>query len=77
MSWAASRKTTRIEDSSYCLMGIFGINVSLIYGEGKKAFLRPQREILNSCVDFSLLAWDLWDPINRFDGGKKNDDFAA
>jgi hypothetical protein len=42
MSWAADRETTRIEDLAYCLLGIFGVNMPLLYGEGKKAFLRLQ-----------------------------------
>src|SRR3569833_418276 len=40
MSWAAGRRTTRAEDEAYCLMGIFGINMPLLYGEGRKAFRR-------------------------------------
>jgi len=40
MSWAAKRKTTRLEDRAYCLMGIFSINIPLLYGEGERAFLR-------------------------------------
>ena len=32
MSWASHRKTTRVEDEAYCLLGIFGINMPLIYG---------------------------------------------
>jgi len=62
MSWASMRKTTRTEDRSYCLLGIFGIHMPLIYGEGKKAFFRLQREILNATGDLSLLVWDLWKP---------------
>jgi Heterokaryon incompatibility protein (HET) len=43
MSWAASRKTTRSEDLAYCLMGIFSVNMPMLYGEGgEKAFLRLQ-----------------------------------
>jgi hypothetical protein len=30
--------TTREEDVAYCLMGIFGVNMPLLYGEGKEAF---------------------------------------
>ncbi len=33
MSWAASRTTTRKEDIAYCLLGIFGVNMPLLYGE--------------------------------------------
>jgi hypothetical protein len=35
MSWAAKRKTTVREDKAYCLLGIFGVFMSLIYGEGE------------------------------------------
>ncbi|KAK7890727.1 hypothetical protein LTR67_007936 [Exophiala xenobiotica] len=31
--WAASRETTREEDVAYCLLGIFGVNMPLLYGE--------------------------------------------
>ncbi|KAI1429098.1 heterokaryon incompatibility protein-domain-containing protein [Xylaria sp. FL1777] len=57
MSWAASRNTTRIEDQAYSLMGIFDVNMPLIYGEGRKAFLRLQQEILRVSDDQSLFAW--------------------
>ncbi|KAL7946040.1 heterokaryon incompatibility domain-containing protein [Trichoderma barbatum] len=41
MSWAANRKTTQPEDMAYCLLGIFDINMPLMYGEGRaKAFKR-------------------------------------
>lgn len=33
MSWASKRVTTRLEDSTYCLMAIFGVNVPKLYGE--------------------------------------------
>jgi hypothetical protein len=46
MSWAAKRNTTRGEDAAYCLLGIFGIHMPLIYGEGRdNALLRLQEEI--------------------------------
>ena len=35
MSWASRRKTTRVEDISYCLMGLFDVNMPLLYGEGR------------------------------------------
>ena len=38
MSWAAGRHTTRIEDRAYSLMGLFRINMPLLYREGTKAF---------------------------------------
>ena len=42
MSWASKRETTRTEDLAYCLLGIFGVNMPLLYGEGSNAFLRLQ-----------------------------------
>ena len=57
MSWAATRETTRIEDVAYCLLGIFGVNIPLLYGEGKRAFIRLQEEIVKNSNDLSLLAW--------------------
>ena len=46
MSWAANRTTTLKEDKVYCLLGIFGVFLSLIYGEGEAyATLRLREEI--------------------------------
>lgn len=60
MSWASKRITTRGEDIAYCLMGLFDIDMPLIYGEGaKKAFLRLQIEIMQNYEDESLLAWNV------------------
>jgi hypothetical protein len=59
MSWASRRITTRAEDMSYCLLGIFNVNMPLLYGEGERAFIRLQEEILKTCSDDSILAWGL------------------
>ena len=49
MSWAGARKTTREEDMAYSLLGIFDVNMPLLYGEGrKKALTRLYREIRDS-----------------------------
>jgi hypothetical protein len=61
MSWASTRKTTRLEDRAYSLLGIFDINMPLLYGEGAKAFQRLQEEIVKRSDDQSLLAWGLSD----------------
>jgi hypothetical protein len=55
LSWAAERQTTRTEDVAYCLMGIFDVNMPLLYGEGEKAFIRLQEEIIKENDDQSLL----------------------
>lgn len=57
MSWAVDRQTTREEDIAYSLMGLFDINMPLIYGEGPKAFIRLQEEILRQSDDHTLFAW--------------------
>ncbi|KAK4073171.1 uncharacterized protein Triagg1_5451 [Trichoderma aggressivum f. europaeum] len=57
MNWAAKRETTREEDIAYCLMGIFDVNMPMIYGEGRNAFTRLQEEILKQTQDDSLFAW--------------------
>ncbi|KAG4422270.1 hypothetical protein IFR04_004650 [Cadophora malorum] len=57
MSWAAHRETTRDEDIAYCLLGIFDVNMPLLYGEGARAFTRLQEEILKETDDQSLFAW--------------------
>ncbi|KAI1309801.1 heterokaryon incompatibility protein-domain-containing protein [Xylaria venustula] len=58
MSWAADRRTTRVEDIAYCLLGLFGINMSPLYGEGQNAFIRLQEEILKQSDDATLFAWE-------------------
>jgi hypothetical protein len=58
MSWASGRNTTRVEDMAYCLMGLFEVNMPLMYGEGEKAFRRLQQEILSTYShDQSIFAW--------------------
>ncbi|KAH9848535.1 heterokaryon incompatibility protein-domain-containing protein [Lenzites betulinus] len=57
MSWAVGRRTTRVEDRAYSLLGIFGVHMSPIYGEGTNAFLRLQEEIIKHIPDQSIFAW--------------------
>ncbi|KAI0872436.1 heterokaryon incompatibility protein-domain-containing protein [Hypoxylon argillaceum] len=57
MSWASGRETTRIEDQAYCLLGLFGVNMPLLYGEKQKAFMRLQQEIMKESDDQSIFAW--------------------
>ncbi|KAM5345108.1 hypothetical protein ACJ41O_010970 [Fusarium nematophilum] len=60
MSWLASRTTTRLEDMAYCMLGIFDINMPLLYGEGSKAFNRLQEEIIKTTNDHTIFCWN-WD----------------
>jgi hypothetical protein len=57
MNWAAKRTTTREEDLAYCLLGLFDINMPLLYGEGERAFLRLQHEIIKKTNDRSIFLW--------------------
>lgn len=58
MSWAALRQTSRLEDIAYCLLGLFDINMPMIYGEGHRAFIRLQEAIMTLIPDdHSLFAW--------------------
>ncbi len=49
-SWADHRETKRQEDKAYSLLGIFNIHMPLIYGEGKKAFVRLREAIYGTSV---------------------------
>ncbi|KAH9203227.1 hypothetical protein DL95DRAFT_350087 [Leptodontidium sp. 2 PMI_412] len=52
LSWAKNRDTTRGEDKAYSLLGMFGIYLPLIYGEGREhAFKRLRKEIQNSLTE--------------------------
>ncbi|KAM0702881.1 hypothetical protein Q7P35_010313 [Cladosporium inversicolor] len=57
MSWAAGRETTREEDLAYCLLGLFSVNMPLMYGEGPRAFMRLQEEIMKISDDPTIFAW--------------------
>ncbi|KAH8660372.1 heterokaryon incompatibility protein-domain-containing protein [Xylariales sp. PMI_506] len=65
MSWAARRETTRVEDMAYCLLGIFDVNMPMLYGEGQKAFFRLQEELLRRSTELSLFAWQAVDGDNQ------------
>lgn len=63
MSWLAKRTTTRTEDMAYCMLGIFDINMPLLYGEGRRAFFRLQEEIIKSCNDHTIFCWEWTDIV--------------
>ncbi|ORX93484.1 heterokaryon incompatibility protein-domain-containing protein [Clohesyomyces aquaticus] len=65
MSWASKRRTTRMEDMAYCLLGIFDVHMPLLYGERDKAFLRLQEEIVRRTEDHTYLAWGYQMPLDR------------
>ncbi|KAI6007493.1 hypothetical protein EDC04DRAFT_2611339 [Pisolithus marmoratus] len=58
MSWARGRTSTKHEDRVYALMGLFGVNLPILYGEGEtRTFLKLQNEILKTTDDQSIFAW--------------------
>ncbi|KAJ8121148.1 hypothetical protein O1611_g10177 [Lasiodiplodia mahajangana] len=57
LSWLAGRRTTRVEDMAYCLLGLLDVNMPLLYGEGHKAFLRLQEEFLKKHYDPTIVLW--------------------
>jgi hypothetical protein len=59
MSWAAKRTTKRPEDMAYSLMGLFDVNMPMIYGERERAFIRLQEQIISKSADESIFVWDL------------------
>ncbi|KAK2594725.1 hypothetical protein QQS21_007575 [Conoideocrella luteorostrata] len=56
-SWASRRQVTRVEDAAYCLLGVFDINMPPLYGEGRRAMVRLQEEILRRDEDPSIFLW--------------------
>jgi len=66
MFWASRRETTRAEDLAYCLMGLFDINMPVLYGEGlEKAFARLQHQIMGENTDQTIMTWG---PKGRYPG---------
>lgn len=59
MSWAANRSTTREEDIAYSLLGLFGVNLPLLYGERHAAFQRLQQEIVRNSTDQSIFTFSV------------------
>ncbi|CAN9247084.1 unnamed protein product [Alternaria alternata] len=67
IDWTMHRRTKREEDAAYCLLGFFGVQMPLIYGEGSaRAFARLRTEIkrhrfqqnLQTVVSFMKLLYD-------------------
>lgn len=58
MGWVSKRRTTEPEDIAYCLLGLFDVNLPLVYGEGgEKAFFRLQEQIISHSFDQTILTW--------------------
>jgi hypothetical protein len=71
MSWAARKTTNRVEDEAYCLMGLFQVNMPLLYGEGRRAFRRLQEEIIRAREDYSIFVWQIRDSLHEKNMAKR------
>lgn len=55
LSWAAHRHVTREEDIAYSLMGLFNINMPMLYGEGgENAFRRLLQQVFLHFRDHTM-----------------------
>lgn len=53
--WTRDRKTKREEDAAYSLLGVLGVQMPLVYGEGKtRAFTRLRNELDRSRIQRAL-----------------------
>jgi Heterokaryon incompatibility protein (HET) len=57
LSWASGRRTTRVEDIAYCLIGLLDISLSIAYGEGRRACFRLMQAIIQNTSDSSIFVW--------------------
>ncbi|KAI4210636.1 MAG: hypothetical protein LQ351_006515 [Letrouitia transgressa] len=79
MSWMARRRTTKAEDTAYCLFGIMGVSMDVRYGDGRKEFLRFQDKIMREpgLQDESIFAWRSIYPLGYPEGSKHSGLLAA
>lgn len=56
-SWAATRRTRRIEDKACSLLGSFDVNMPTLHGEGLKAVIRLQEHIMAESAGMSIFLW--------------------
>lgn len=47
---------------AYCMLGLFDVQMPLLYGEGDKAFLRLQMEIIRKSNDHTIFVWGFGGP---------------
>ncbi|KDR65674.1 hypothetical protein GALMADRAFT_36865, partial [Galerina marginata CBS 339.88] len=77
LAWLSKRKTTRIEDMAYSLIGLLGVPLTIAYGEGEMAFYRLQVEILQRTPDLGLFIWQGQSSIGNSMLAAKPDSFSS
>ena len=58
MSWAADRHVTLEEDMAYCLVGLFGVKMLMIYTEGR-VVPAAGGSVQSYCADAAWGGWAL------------------
>jgi hypothetical protein len=78
LSWAEHRMTTREEDKAYSLLGIFGISMSAIYGEGREnAFRRLKREWNVQLYELSAVSQATSNPTKQLETSRNQSSAAT
>jgi len=75
--WSSKRRTTRVEDVAYCLIGLLGIPLTIAYGEGEMAFYRLQVEILQRTPDMGVFIWQGQSAIGNSMLAARPDSFSS
>ena len=58
LQWASTRRTTRPEDITYSLFGVFGLHLPILYGESTESALgRLLAEVISRSGDTKILDW--------------------
>ena len=57
LSWVSGRRTTRVEDIAYSLVGMLDISLMIAYGEGHRAFFRLMETIIENTSDCEIFGW--------------------
>jgi hypothetical protein len=70
LEWAVGRQTKKIEDEAYSLLGIFGIFMPLIYGEGSNAMLRLRSQLPVSPLTKTIISYLPYEPCEKFIGNE-------
>jgi hypothetical protein len=66
MSWALKQQTTRTEDRAYCLIGLFHISLTIVYGEGQRAFSCLLEAISAKNPSWDVFAWFGQSSVDHF-----------
>ena len=57
MSWALKRQTTCVEDRAYSLVGLLHANLTIVYGEGHRAFSCLAEAIVVKNPSWDVFTW--------------------